>query len=297
MPMRTGPVAPLDEMRRVLDRPPARIALTGDAAAPTVTGAWTHGPLHDRTAAMSDHVFMTYVGAARAITRRSGLRTERGSTRRGTVTLIPAGAESRWDIEGDLSVVHLYLAPARIAAFAERNGARPSGLVERTAFADETGARLLTMLAEAATGPGRLDTLFADQAAELLCAHLLRAHSGASLPAPEARGGLAPWQVRRITDYLEAHLADPVTLAELAALVDLSPWHLCRAFRQSTGLPPHRWRAARRIERARALLEQSDMSVIEIALNVGYDGASQFSAAFKAAVGTAPSAYRQKCRG
>jgi len=112
----------------------------------------------------------------------------------------------------------------------------------------------------------------------------------------QRKGGLAPWQVRRVSEYLDDHLAEDVSLADLGELLGLSPFHLCRAFKQSTGLPPHRWRQQRRMERARALLESTTDPVTEIAAAIGYGDPSQFAAAFRKSVGVTPTQYRRERR-
>jgi AraC family transcriptional regulator len=107
------------------------------------------------------------------------------------------------------------------------------------------------------------------------------------------RGGLAPWQVRRVTDYLEANLARDVALDELAALVGLSEYHFCTAFRRSAGLPPHCWLTARRMEKAKALMAEGRDGLTEIALAVGCGSQSAFGAAFRRTVGVTPTAWRR----
>ena len=107
-----------------------------------------------------------------------------------------------------------------------------------------------------------------------------------------ARGGLGGAQRRRLAEFIEAHLAEELRLATLAELAGLSPYHFARAFRQSFGAPPHRYHTARRIERAKLLL-QSSRSVTEVALAVGYAETSSFSAAFRRITGIPPSAYRR----
>ena len=114
-----------------------------------------------------------------------------------------------------------------------------------------------------------------------------------ALHSPQtARGGLARWRQRILTDYIEENLARRISLAELAKLVRLSPYHLCRAFKQSFGAPPHRYHNSRRIERAKILLATHDHSVTEVGLTVGFSETSSFSAAFRKATGLAPTDYR-----
>lgn len=292
------PVSPLEEMARVLDHPPDRVVLASEDASASITAAWRHGALHGRTAAMSDHVFMTYLGAPRKIERRSEGRLATSYTHRGSVTLIPAHAEARWDIGGDLEVVHFYLSPGKLSRFCSENDLPASSEpVERTGFCDETGSRLLLMLAEAAAGAAAVDRLFADQATELLVTHLLRSHSShGSAPDGPSRGGLAPRQLERLVAYLDANLAENVSLDALARIAGLSPFHLCRAFKASTGLPPHRWRAVRRMERAKDLLERTDRTITDIALTVGYDGPGGFATAFRTYTGVTATEYRRDRR-
>jgi len=109
------------------------------------------------------------------------------------------------------------------------------------------------------------------------------------------RGGLATWQQRLLTDYIEDNLAERISLHELAKLVRLSPYHFCRAFKQSFGMPPHRYHINRRVERAKILLARHDCSVTEIGLEVGFSEASSFSVAFRKATGQSPIAYN-RCR-
>jgi AraC family transcriptional regulator len=94
-----------------------------------------------------------------------------------------------------------------------------------------------------------------------------------------------------ITAYVEEHLAEQISLTTLAGLVSLSPYHFCRAFRQSFGTPPHRYLSGRRIERARTLLVESASSVTEIGLAVGFHETSSFTTAFRKATGQTPTAY------
>lgn len=129
----------------------------------------------------------------------------------------------------------------------------------------------------------------------LIVERLLNVHHR---PRPLQRGGLPPYVLRRLTDYIQTHLAEDVSLAELAALADLSPYHFCRAFKQSTGLPPHAWLTARRIERAQELMTAHPrMGLTEVALGVGYDSQAAFGAAFKRATGATPGQWRRERAG
>jgi AraC family transcriptional regulator len=98
-----------------------------------------------------------------------------------------------------------------------------------------------------------------------LAHELARLNDAGASPAEDLRGGLPGWQQNRLTQYIEEHLADEVSLASLAHLVQLSPYHFSRAFKQSFGVPPHRYLTDRRIERAKRLLAQRQLTRDRIA--------------------------------
>jgi AraC family transcriptional regulator len=131
--------------------------------------------------------------------------------------------------------------------------------------------------------------------AMLLLDTLLGAH-GAARPTARSSGGLNGWQLRRVTDFMTEHVAQDLALDQLAALVNLSAKHFARAFRQSTGLPPHRWLIERRVERAKAMLVTAEVSLAEIALACGFADQSHFTAAFRKSVGATPGGYRREMR-
>ncbi|HVY15241.1 MAG TPA: AraC family transcriptional regulator [Rhodopila sp.] len=168
------------------------------------------------------------------------------------------------------------------------------GRLHTSPFRDDLVATLSRRLWQEAAGDDPLGALFVGQAVHTLILALVRA-TGEHLTAElQQKGGLPPWQVRRACDYLRAHLDEDVSLDALAGLVRLSPAHFCRAFKQSTGLPPHRWQLARRVEGARALLTDTDLPVIEVAARVGYEDPNQLARVFRKHLGTSPGQYRRE---
>jgi AraC family transcriptional regulator len=117
--------------------------------------------------------------------------------------------------------------------------------------------------------------------------------SGVAERKPTIRGGLASWQQRAVTSYIEQHLAEPITLATLAELAGLSTYHFCRAFKQSFGIPPHRYHTRQRIEQAKMMLAKRIHSVTDIGLALGFSETSSFTAAFRKATGLTPTGYHR----
>jgi AraC-like DNA-binding protein len=152
---------------------------------------------------------------------------------------------------------------------------------------------LLDELCREASSSRPHGALLADGITVQIAATLLRMRDGAGEPVPS---GLAPWQLRRATDLLMSRLAGDVALTDVADELGLSAAHLPRAFKQSTGLPPWRWLAERRIERAKALLADPSLSLTDVAQMVGYAGQTTFGEAFRRATGMTPGAFRREIR-
>lgn len=134
-------------------------------------------------------------------------------------------------------------------------------------------------------------SLYAEALGAVLCHELIRLN-GISIEAPR-RGGLALWQQKRVADFIEAQLNSRISVAEMAELVHLSPYHFSRAFKESFGVPPHRYHMSRRVEAAKNLLGGTATPVTEIALRLGFSEASSLSAGFRRLTGASPSEYRR----
>jgi AraC-like DNA-binding protein/DNA-binding MarR family transcriptional regulator len=112
----------------------------------------------------------------------------------------------------------------------------------------------------------------------------------------DRRGGLAPWQLRRATEYMTDHLAGPVLLKDLAGQTGLSPSRFGRAFKLSTGITPHRWQMKLRILEAQEMLREGKRPQADIALATGFAEQSHFSRVFKEVVGVPPGAWQRAHR-
>src|SRR3984893_15873591 len=118
------------------------------------------------------------------------------------------------------------------------------------------------------------------------------ASSGRAVPARGDVGSLPSCRLRRVTEYIQQNLDKDLTLAELAAVVYMSPYHFARLFKCSTGVPPHRFVIGQRIVRARAFLERQELSIAQISTMVGFRPPSHFTAVFRRILGVTPGVYR-----
>jgi AraC family transcriptional regulator len=138
---------------------------------------------------------------------------------------------------------------------------------------------------------GRMGLCF--DALGVILAHELVRPDTQPVHKPRARGGLAGWQRRTVAEFVDENLAEQIPLAKLAKLVQLSPYHFCRAFKQTFGLPPHRYHTGRRIERAKTLLTDPRESVTHVGMLLGFKETSSFTAVFRKMTGMTPTDYRR----
>jgi AraC family transcriptional regulator len=151
------------------------------------------------------------------------------------------------------------------------------------------------MLQAAIEGAGVVGQLYSQSLADALVIHFFRRY-GAARPLSEVSGGLSAYKLRHATVYIQAHLAQAISLTQLAAVGQTSPAHFARLFKHATGLAPHRYVIVRRMEEAKRLLSETEVSLSEIALQVGCADQSHFSALFRRHVGMTPKAYRDRTR-
>jgi len=142
--------------------------------------------------------------------------------------------------------------------------------------------------------PGQVSSIFIDHATLGICAHIAHTYGGMRAKSLLARGGLAPWQERRAKEILSSNLAGNVGLKALAQECGLSVSHFSRAFRHSTGAPPHQWLLERRVDVAKPLLRDRQLPLSEVALACGFADQSHFTRIFTRFVGVSPGAWRRR---
>jgi AraC family transcriptional regulator len=221
-----------------------------------------------------------------------GLPSSRLRDVRGKLIFVPAGCEYReWqEPRGPARIAYFYLEPSQMSAQPRIAGtiSRPRLFFEDAALSDTTSK--LIRLVEDANGD---HCLYLQALGAVLMHELMRPNATGQCSETPARGGLAGWQQRIVRAYIEEHLAERISLAALARLVRLSPYYFCRAFKQSFGMPPHRYHNSRRMVQAKALLALPAPSVTDIGMRIGFSDTSSFTTAFRKATGLTPTAYHR----
>lgn len=214
----------------------------------------------------------------------------------GKFCVLPAQHYSRWSMRDEVRFLHLYIAPQRLgreAVMRLDREPRELELRDRTYIYDPSLAHVCrALLATDWEIPAA--RLAASSAAETALHHLLTHNAGRQ--GRQALGGLAPAVRRRLRDYVDAHLAEPLTLDRLARVAALSTYHFAHMFRTSFGEPPHAWVQARRLARARMLLAATPQDLAGVAQACGFGNASHLGRLFQQAMGVTPGQYRQAMR-
>ena len=207
------------------------------------------------------------------------------------LTFAPAEHEYReWhDPRTPACITYFYFDPVELQIDCKENLA----LVPRLFFEDATIWSTAAKLRQAIEAPAGASRLYVEALGVVLVHELVRLNSGTPRADSPVRGGLAAWQQRIVTAYVEEHLSEQIPLATLARLARLSTFHFCRAFKQSFGVPPHRYHTNRRIERAKVMLAGRKHSVTEVGLTLGFSETSSFTAVFRKTTGQTPSHYHR----
>jgi AraC family transcriptional regulator len=210
------------------------------------------------------------------------------------LTLVPAGHEFfGWQVPRTLTRATYFYIDPHLLLMDPRLRLAEAELRPRLFFSNIDLWRTLQKLKALAENPDGAQQGYAEALSFVLVHELLRLNNGVLPTRQSERGGLAGWQKKRVAEYIEEHLSEDFSLYTLANVAGLSAFHFSRTFKESFGLPPQRYLTSRRIDRAKELLSQADMSVTEIGLDLGFSNTSSFSSVFHKHTGTTPTSYRR----
>ena len=238
-------------------------------------------------------------GAARVEERVLGGEWMANAVRQGDffLTTSPQPCELRWTTldAAPFRVLHLYLGlPLMQRAIADVLGpdARAIQLREVSGGMDAALSSLLAMLRDELLRREAPSMLLVQGLMQTLAVHLVRNYASAALPRALPHGGLPAFKIHHALAAMQSRLQEALDLGRLARGVGLSDAHFSRAFKKSTGFSPSQYLIRMRMERARRLLRETEMSIIDVGLEVGYSSPSHFAQVFHKAVGVLPSQYR-----
>lgn len=218
-----------------------------------------------------------------------------GADRPGAVSFVPAHCERRMRMRGlAFEWASIALNPT---LFDFEDDVNAAGTLEGAAFTNIDDPFIFGMVSEFArmlAADGALDPVYCEAMSLALAHHLVARYGQAPARQSVVAWKLAPWRVRRISDYVDAHFAEPLRVSELADLVGVSPGYLHRAFRATLGKTPLEYINERRVQQALQHLHRDDESLAAVALQVGFVSPSHFTRTFRKITGVNPSACREE---
>ena len=220
-----------------------------------------------------------------------------GSKAEGTLSILPAGASGHCRCEAYGEMLHIRLDPSFVSRVAEQMfGSTHFQLATRLAVRDEPMRQIALLLRDELRSSNAGGALLADSLGRSLVIYLLRfhAHFHAQSPEPicELCGGLSDRAFRRVTELVRERLADDLSLDDMAACAGVSRFHFARSFKKSTGVTPHQYVLAQRVERAKQFLGEGRLSLREIAHATGFSDQSHMTRHFRRLTGSTPRAFQ-----
>jgi AraC family transcriptional regulator len=209
------------------------------------------------------------------------------------------GAVIKGIFRGGYDILHLHIPSAAIFECIEAGCGLSEGgaglLARRPPVLDPVIEKLAHAFIRADELGGGFGRRYADGIGLAIVTRLLgKSTDGISAPAANRVSELPKWRLKRAVDYMAAHLAEPICLADIAASTGLTRMHFAAGFRAATGLRPHEYLLRRRIERAQELLASSRLPLVQIAFEVGFKTQAHFTTVFSKFVGVTPNAWRRQ---
>jgi AraC family transcriptional regulator len=263
---------------------------------------WRKGPASGEISyfPMSQHLLVLMIRPPKKHYMRSeGLKLDTPPPA-GSIAVVPAGSSVFCSRQGSADSLFIYLEPSIVERVAtESFEFDPTRTVVPPVVglnAPELRSTMLAVDAELKAG-GVGGPLMVEALANMLSVHLIRHFLGPRQLAGQSDGVLPRRKLHTVIEYIMESLEGNPTVERMAAVVHLSPYHFARQFKAATGLPPHQYVIARRVERAQHLLRtDGELGLVEVALRVGFSDQSKFSLHFKRIVGVTPRQFRTSAR-
>jgi AraC family transcriptional regulator len=214
----------------------------------------------------------------------------------GNVGICPASQSLKTQAYGNAEFILLSLEPSNFARSAyETVDIDQVEIVQQVKGHDPLIYQIGLALKTELESSGGVDScLYAESMATALSVHLLRRYLARKQIFQDYTGGLPQYKLREAIAYINEHLDQSLHLAEIAAIVQISPHYFASLFKQSTGFAPHQYVTKCRIEKAKRLLKRQELTIVEICQQVGFQSQSHFTKVFRQHTLTTPKVYRDK---
>jgi AraC family transcriptional regulator len=249
--------------------------------------------------ALRDYMIVAFCRGRTTLNRRTGGAWVSEDVGAGDVSLLTRAAASHWVWPGTLEVVHVYLTGDELAATCRQMYEREVDEIELhdTLRADDPLVhRTVLQLAHEATQGAIGSRLMVDSLACQLAVQILRRHAHVAFKEQGGAEALTFGEDRAVRDYVHEHIAESISLDDLAAVLGMSRFHFARRFRATTGASPHEFVLRQRVDRVRTLLERTDTPLLDIAVTSGFADQSHMTREFKKRTGVTPGRFRSRSR-
>jgi AraC family transcriptional regulator len=222
-------------------------------------------------------------------------RAQRAIVRSPQVCVVPPNRSFRLACQGPTDVVVMSLDAAYFASRVQEAFGAPREVVERFGASDPFLRGVGNVLRTGFRSQRAPTQSYLESLASVIAIHVAANYDRRDGRA-SAFSGLAPHKLQRVLDHIEQHLAEAIHVRDLAQVVHMSPYHFARMFKQATGQPPHVYITSQRMDQAKNLLGNSDLSLVQVASSVGYQTQAHFTGVFHKHVGITPRTFRLKYR-
>lgn len=213
--------------------------------------------------------------------------------RDGDICLTPATTPVSVRLHNACEVMHLYLEPALMAQLMiEIADIDSLELIPQFKLNDSLIYQIGIALKVKLEFNGLCDRLYTESMAMAISAHLIHYYSTQNLKIRNYSNGLSKARLQQVVEYIHEHLAQNLSITEMAQMLQISPYYFSRLFKQSTGLTPHQYLLKCRIDQAKQLLRTTNLAIAAVATQVGFVDQSHLSRHFKRQVGVVPSQFR-----
>ena len=258
--------------------------------------SYRYAPSDVEVPAMSDFIIVSYRRGTTAMERRVDGTWTRTQCVPGDISLLTRSQRSHWHWTDEIDVSHVYLSEKLVSGVANEIMDRSVAdvrLHDVLKTRDPVVTAAVQSIAAEAMQKSIGGSLYVEALATQLAVHMLRSYATVTLREASGKGRLTPSQTRRITEYVESRLHEPLSLAALAGVAGLGVWSFSRRFRENFGCAPHAYVVNQRIHRAQRLLTQGVLPVKEIASLCGFADQAHLTRVFRARLHTTPAAVRR----
>jgi AraC family transcriptional regulator len=197
----------------------------------------------------------------------------------------------RWTSQA--TVLMIELPDDALQAVAQETGADSIEMEGTPHFEDRRVAALIEAVEHEQACGSLSGRLYLDGIGHALAAAVIQARGARRKPLRSYSAGLAPAQLRKVTEYIHGEIDRDMTITQLAATAGLSPAYFSQMFRRSTGRTPHQFVLHCRIQRAKEMLRTSDKKIIEVAIDCGFQTSQHFARVFQKLCNAKPTEYRR----